>query len=104
MLIIWIWIWIWIKIKIHLKCRKYYTVTLQGLQKTPRGLKLWHKGKFCHILFELEFDSNDEIIDIDVVVGEYNADVTGDEEDEIKVEKIIKHPDYNDKDAGQMAL
>ena len=55
----------------------------------------------CHVLFELEVDKNDKILRVNVVVGEHNADVAGDEEDEIEVEKIIKHPAYDDTDAGR---
>jgi len=41
-------------------------------------------------LFELKVAKGDEVLHINAVVGEHNADVAGDEEDEIKVEKIIK--------------
>jgi len=51
-------------------------------------------------LFELKVAKGDEVLHINAVVGEHNADVAGDEEDEIKVEKIIKHPAYNNTDAG----
>ncbi len=40
-------------------------------------------------LFELKVAKGDEVLHINAVVGEHNADVAGDEEDEIKVEKII---------------
>ena len=58
----------------------------------------------CHVLFELEVDKDDKILQVNVVVGEHNADVAGDEEDEVKVEKIIKHPAYDDTDAGRNTI
>ncbi len=48
----------------------------------------------------LVFQPPNQLLYVNVIVGDHDQSVPGDEEGEIRVANIIKHPDYKNQDAG----
>ncbi len=48
----------------------------------------------------LHFEPPNQLQFVNVVVGDHDKDVSGDEDGEIRVANIINHPNYRNQDAG----